>query len=212
MVVQNNPAPWVFLALVVLAGAIILGILFNDTELVNPSRAEQEAYAMGTYSAMGAQATQANWAATQTPEAAIAQAAQTQAALPAQATQTSHAIIVRATEYALQQTATVEAAQALAVQEGLRATQRAILAQQGMEDLARIATATAIAVAHEHDANIALTDKIEAGVDVAVKVLLAALLGLAIVLLSVYLLRSLKNKNQQPVARSPSNRMLELKK
>lgn len=212
MVVQNNPAPWVFLALIVLAGAIVLGILLNDTELVNPTRSEQEAYAMGTYAAIGAQATQANWAATQTPEAAIAQAAQTQAALPVQATETSQAVIAQATEYAHQQTVTMEAAQALAVQESMRATQWALLAQQGIEDLERIATATAIAVAQEHDANIALTKEIEAGVDVTVKVLLAALLGLAIVLLTVNMLKILQNKEQQQVGRSPSNRLLGSKK
>jgi hypothetical protein len=43
MIVQNNYSALVFLAIVILVGAVMLGLLLTNTEIVNPTKATESA-------------------------------------------------------------------------------------------------------------------------------------------------------------------------
>ncbi|MBE2197671.1 MAG: hypothetical protein IAE79_03605 [Anaerolinea sp.] len=100
MLIQQNNGPLVMLALLILALAVALGMLWAGTEAVNPTETAQLANIRGTQAAMENDQRVAMWAATQTPLVAIAQAT----AVPMQLTvahATHEAVIAQATQMAV---------------------------------------------------------------------------------------------------------------
>jgi hypothetical protein len=174
-------------------GLILLqGALLGRTEFLSPQNGAQQAYADGTKSAMEANATQAVWSATQTPQVAFVQAAQTQAALPIQATQTSQAIHDRATQIAYQATTTIDAAYAALEQKGLAATQAAIDANIYMDGQVHQATLIALNQTKEQDANRTHSEQVAATYNQVLQVLLIVLVSLVTTLLTIYGIRKLR--------------------
>lgn len=118
MLIQQNNGPLVVLALILLALAVLVGILLSGTEIVNPTERIQMASIAGTRAALENQQTAAMIAATQTPLAAIVQAT----AVPLQQTATHHAAIAT-------QEAIVAESTRMAISNEVQATRQAISAE-----------------------------------------------------------------------------------
>jgi|GEM_PF-4174370 len=149
MIVQNNYAALVFLAVVILAGAVVLGLLLTNTEILNPAKANQEANAYATKSALDARERAGILQATETPRALLVAALQTQTT---DAINASRAI-AQATAIPAQQTVTHATLQAEVNAAQVRATQTVLLVKARNEELQAQATATSIAGAIISDAN-----------------------------------------------------------
>jgi len=145
MVVQNNYAALAFLAVVILAGAVVLGLLLTNTEVFNPAKAHQEANAFATKSALDARERGGILQATETPRALQAAIQQTQTAEVLHATQTRQAAIAQATAIPIQQTLTHATLQAERDTAQVRATQTALAVKAHNEVLQAQATQTRIA-------------------------------------------------------------------
>lgn len=172
MIVQNNHAPYVALALVILAGAGVLGALIVNGKPLESSSQMYAAFGTATADALQARSKQAVMEGTETPRALVrqlgqtqsavaahavltqqsvsAQAAQTQGAVVTQATQTSFALNAQATQTRdaassrATEAALVAAAQATAISVQQTATQAALRAAVGAAQSR--ATETAVAV------------------------------------------------------------------
>jgi hypothetical protein len=171
MIVQNNYSALVLLAIVILAGAVVLGLLLTNTEVFNPAKANQEANAYATKSALDARERAGILQATETPRAFQVAMQQTQTAGALYATQARQTAIAQATAIPVQQTATQVAiqsalgvAQANATQTALaveaynkvqqaQATQTRIAGEQTAYAQQAQATATSIAGAIARDAD-----------------------------------------------------------
>ena len=192
----------VFFLLIILGMAIFLGMLVNGTEALSPLRGAQQAYAYGTMAAIQANGTLADFSATQTPRVAKAQAAQTKEALPAAIKQTSQAQQAQATQAAFQATATVGAAQAALLQIGFEATKSKLDEDKWMEDQMRRATIEVINQAKEQEADNARNEAQSATYNQIIQILLVILMGLAIVLLSAWMILKLAgwklNRQEDP--------------
>lgn len=84
MMVHHNYSPVVFLVVIVLVLVLFLGLLLGGTEIFNPTRAAQEAFAAATSNALHGEIQRGNAAATLTPLAISLQAT----AVPPQLTAT----------------------------------------------------------------------------------------------------------------------------
>ena len=84
MIVQHNYSPVVFLGVVVLVLALVLGLFLGNSEILNPTRTEQEAIARARLTALEIEEQRVQLAATQTPRALAQQAT----AVPLQLTAT----------------------------------------------------------------------------------------------------------------------------
>jgi hypothetical protein len=58
MIFQNNPTPWVVLVIISIALVLVCGSIIGNSELLNPTRASQEAYVRATMGSINAEATQ----------------------------------------------------------------------------------------------------------------------------------------------------------
>lgn len=145
MVVQNNYTALVFLAVIILAGAIMLGFLLTDTEVFNPAKAHAEANTYATKSALDARERAGILQATETPRALQVSALQTQTASVINAAQTRQAAMAQATAIPVQQTATQAAVQvAVGIAQG-NATQTALAAEGRIRVEQQQATQAALA-------------------------------------------------------------------
>lgn len=144
MNVQNYSA-LVFLAVVILAGAVVLGFLLDNTELTNPTRAIQEANAYATKSALDARERSGILQATETPRALQVAALQTQTAGVMYATQTRQVAIAQATAIPAQQTVTQVTLQAALAVAQANATQTVIAVESNNKVLQAQATQTRLA-------------------------------------------------------------------
>jgi hypothetical protein len=145
MIAQNNYSALVFLAVVILAGAVVLGLLLTNTEVFNPSKAVQEANAYATKNALDARERSGILQATETPRALQVAVQQTQTAGALNATQTRQAAIAQATAIPVQQTATQVAIQSALGVAQANATQTALAVKAHNEVLQAQATQTRIA-------------------------------------------------------------------
>lgn len=137
MIVQNNPAPWVILATVVMGGCLITGMMLGGVGPFNSETTEAKLQITQTQAAMNAHATQS-----------VLELAQTQQAPLAQQT----AIVAQMTVVPLQQTATQAAELGVVENAQLFATQTAIVGETINRQLAIHATQTAIARNQEKEA------------------------------------------------------------
>ncbi len=151
MIVQNNYAALVFLAIVILAGAVALGLLLTNTEIANPTKAIQEANAYATKSALDVRERSGILQATETPRALQVAALQTQTAGAMSATQTRQAMIAQATAIPVQQTATQVAIQSALGVAQANATQTVIAV--GAHNAVLQAQATQTQIAQDQVAN-----------------------------------------------------------
>ena len=145
MIVQNNPTPWVGLALVILVGAVVLGVLVTDKKPFESSAEMYAAYATATTASLNASSLAAQKGATETPRAFKVQQSQTKTAALAYATQT-----VQSGEFQVAQTRQASVAQAaetarvLSIQSA--ETRAAVEAQVTQTTVAALAQATAASV------------------------------------------------------------------
>jgi len=130
MIVQNNSIPWVVLALVVMGGCILTGMLLGDVGPFNSETAAAKVQITQTQAAMNAHATQSALELAQTQQAPLVQ---------------QTAIVAQMTTVPLQQTATQVAGLAAVENAQIYATQTAIVINQQMNAISVGATATAIA-------------------------------------------------------------------
>ncbi|MCX7839936.1 MAG: hypothetical protein N2559_10860 [Anaerolineae bacterium] len=167
MVVQNNDFPRVLLALVILGGAVALGLLLTDTEFFNYHKSIVGANATATHSALKAREFSGILQATETPRALQVAAVAQATAIPVQQTVTHATLQVaqaNATQTALAVKARNEELQAQATQTRIaqvqtvvagqeQATQTRVAQEQAANALSARATATSIAGAIISDAN-----------------------------------------------------------
>lgn len=169
MVTHYNLGPVMVFLVIVLVAAVIMGILLADTELLNPSRAAQEAQSQATSSSIVAESTRAVLGATETPLALTLHLATTRTMIAVKAYEVEKTVIAMATAVPAAQTATqatadaqVNMARAAATQTAFSvdsslkvqqayATQSAVADQRYASGLAVQATATSIAVALQED-------------------------------------------------------------
>lgn len=163
MIYQNNHTP-VVLSIIILVGAVTMGVLLTDTEVFNPTRAIGAAHASETSSALVAESTRIMLGATQTPMALQGQLGVKQTLAATNATVVSQTLVAQRTAIPVAQTATqaavisgINVAQGLATQTAIavdsnnrllqaQATQTAILAQQTLIANNANATATRVAI------------------------------------------------------------------
>ena len=147
MIIQNNPAPWVLLAFVVLLGCLLAGMLLGDVGPFNTETAAARMQITQTQASINASTTQFAIQATQTQQAPLVQ---------------QTLFVVEATTVVMQQTATsgarssmMEVAQANSTHTALavlaenarllaQATQTAISNDLMLQSLASKATATSV--------------------------------------------------------------------
>lgn len=150
MIVQNNLNAPVFLAIVILIGAIVFGLLLTNTELFNPTKTVTEANARATASALQVQPTQAVIAATETPRAFFVQQRLTQTVASNWANATRQANTLRATETSeaimLQWTVTAQAKSAQATDVAIRQAETRANTFSTLEAARTNATITTIVV------------------------------------------------------------------
>jgi hypothetical protein len=151
MIVQNNYSALVFIAVVILGGAVVLGLLLTNTEIANPTKAIQEANVYATKSALDVRERSGVLQATETPRALQVAALQTQTAGAMNATQTRQAMIAQATAIPVQQTATQVAIQSALSVAQANATQTAIAV--GAHNTVLQAQATQTRIAQEQAAS-----------------------------------------------------------
>jgi hypothetical protein len=202
MIVQNNYSALVLLAIIILAGAVVLGLLLTNTEVFNPAKAHEEANAFATKSALEARKEAGILQATETPRAFQMAVQQTQTADAVKATQARQTAIAQATAIPVQLTATQVAiqsalgvAQANATQTALaveaynkvqqaQATQTRIAGEQTAYAQQAQATATSIAGAIVRDAderNNANTREVALTVAAAVAIIVTAASGATLI-------------------------------
>ncbi len=145
MIVQNNYSALVLLAIIILAGAVVLGLLLTNTEVFNPAKAHQEANAFATKSALDARERGGILQATETPRAFLVAVQQTQTADAVKATQARQTAIAQATAIPVQQTLTHATLQAELNTAQVRATQTALAVESQNKVLQVQATQTRIA-------------------------------------------------------------------
>ncbi len=145
MIVQNNYSALVFLAVVILAGAVVLGLLLTNTEIFNYHQALTGANATATHSALKARELAGVLQTTETPRAFQVAVQQTQTADAVKATQTHQAVIAQATAIPIQQTLTHATLQAERDTAQVRATQTALAVESQNKVLQAQATQTRIA-------------------------------------------------------------------
>jgi hypothetical protein len=134
MVVQNNPAPWVMLAVAVMGGCLVMGMLLGGVGPFNSEIAAERMEITQTQAAINSYATQSAVEMAQTQQAPLAQ---------------QTAVVAQMTMVPLQQTAT-RAAEVDGLQASqLGATQTAIAGDTVNKQLADQATQTALALKQE---------------------------------------------------------------
>ena len=130
MIIQNNPVPWVILALVVMGGCILTGMLLGDVGPFNSETAAAKIQITQTQAAINSQATMSAIELAQTQQAPLIQ---------------QTAIVAQMTTVPLQQTATQVAELGVVENAQIHATQTAIVINQQMDAISVGATATAMA-------------------------------------------------------------------
>jgi len=148
MIVQNNPVPWVVLALVVMGGCILTGMLLGDVGPFNSETAAAKVQITQTQAAINSHATMSALEIAQIQQAPMVQqtvivAQMTTIPLQQTATHIAEQDAVQAAQVGATQTAFV--AEAQSGQVAAQATQTAIVKAQYLDGLASNATATAMA-------------------------------------------------------------------
>ena len=137
MIVQNNPVPWVVLALVVMGGCILTGMVLGDVGPFNSETAAAKVQITQTQAAMNAHATQSALELSQTQQAPLVQ---------------QTAIVAQMTTVPLQQTATQVAELAAVENAQIYATQTSIAGDAMNKQLVDQATQTSMAWNQQMDA------------------------------------------------------------
>lgn len=147
MVVQNNPTPWIFLALVVMGGCALTGMLLGGVGPLSSDIAVGKLEITQTQAAINAYATQSALEAEQSGrERSARKTAMVEAMteMPKQEIATYNAQVVAAQADQVAATGTVLANQAYNEQLMAQATRTAVANQMIAQDMALDATATAI--------------------------------------------------------------------
>jgi len=191
----------VFFLLIILGMAIFLGMLVNGRRPSALARAQQ-AYALWDHGRHPGEWHPGRLFGHADPAGSQSTGCPDQRGFARRSKQTSQAQQAQATQAAFQATATVGAAQAALLQIGFEATKSKLDEDKWMEDQMRRATIEAINQAKEQEADNARNEAQSATYNQIIQILLVILMGLAIVLLSAWMILKLAgwklNRQEDP--------------